>query len=255
MSKAQKILTVVLITLGAAVIVVLAFIFIEAIKIDAERAYTVVENKNDVAAPTKKPTPNPTFEPTPEPTPSFIQYNATLISGNYTAGMDFPAGVYDIEAVSGGGNVSSDNLYDGGINAIMGTEDKNDRADLYEQQYSNIRLPEGTVLRISGVVVEISSDKASSEPLKKREQVNLETIELGSGYFVSGEDFPAGVYNIMVSDGKGNVSSDNLYDGGINAIMGISDHDMYEAEYRNIELPAGVTLKVDGLKIKLIPSY
>ena len=36
-------------------------------------------------------------------------------------GIDFPAGKYDIVAVSGGGNVSSSNAFDGGINAVMGT--------------------------------------------------------------------------------------------------------------------------------------
>jgi hypothetical protein len=67
MSKAQKILTIVLITLGASVIVVLACISIEAIKIDAQRAYTVVENKNDIVAPTNQPTIKPTPTQTNEP--------------------------------------------------------------------------------------------------------------------------------------------------------------------------------------------
>ena len=52
-----------------------------------------------------------------------IVYDRELGSGYYTAGIDFPAGTYDIEAISGNGNVSSDNMYDGGLNAIMGVKE------------------------------------------------------------------------------------------------------------------------------------
>ena len=58
-------------------------------------------------------------------------------------------------AVSGGGNVSSSNAFDGGINAVMGTEDKNELMDMYEQEYSNIDLPDGTTLTISGVQIQL----------------------------------------------------------------------------------------------------
>lgn len=39
----------------------------------------------------------------------------TSQSGNYTAGEDFPAGTYDLEAIEGGGNVQGS-----GLNEIMG---------------------------------------------------------------------------------------------------------------------------------------
>lgn len=92
---------------------------------------------------------------TPDPTPSTISFEQEFSSGNYTAGIDFPAGKYDIVAVSGGGNVSSSNAFDGGINAVMGTEDKNELMDMYEQEYSNIDLPDGTTLTISGVQIQL----------------------------------------------------------------------------------------------------
>jgi len=92
---------------------------------------------------------------TPAPTPSTISFEQEFSSGNYTAGIDFPAGKYDIVAVSGGGNVSSSNAFDGGINAVMGTEDKNELMDMYEQEYKNIDLPDGTTLTISGVQIQL----------------------------------------------------------------------------------------------------
>ena len=191
----------------------------------------------------------------PEPTtdtPSQISYSTELGSGHYTVGIDFPAGTYDIVAVSGGGNVSSSNIFSGGINAIMSVDTS---SGMYEQEYSNIRLPEGTVLSISGVRIKITSDNASGEPLKKREQPIAETVELGNGNFVAGEDFPTGVYDIVAISGGGNVSSDNMFDGGINAIMGVDQSSgMYEQGYKNIELPEGTTLSVDGVRIQLVPS-
>ena len=172
--------------------------------------------------------------------------------------MDFPAGKYDIVAVSGGGNVSSSNAFSGGINAVMGTEEQNEVADMYEQEYKNIDLPEGVVLSISGVTVRLTCDDASGAPLTPRNQEITETVDLGNGNFVAGEDFPAGVYNIVAVSGGGNVSSSNLYDGGINAILGTEDQnelmDMYEQEYKNIDLPEGTTLTIDGVQVQLVPS-
>lgn len=172
-------------------------------------------------------------------------------SGNYTAGIDFPAGTYDIEAISGNGNVSSDNMYDGGLNAIMGVKED----EMYQKSYSNISLPKDTVLSVyGGVTIKIHSDSASGEALTPREQPNTEEVELGNGNFVAGTDFPAGVYDIVAVSGSGNVSSDNMFEGGLNAIMGTKKSDLYEKEYKNIDLAEGVTLKVDGVKIKLVPS-
>ena len=193
---------------------------------------------------------------TPAPTPSTISFEQEFSSGNYTAGIDFPAGKYDIVAVSGGGNVSSSNAFDGGINAVMGTEDKNELMDMYEQEYSNIDLPDGTTLSISGVTVRLTCDAASGAPLTPRNQVITETVDLGN--FVAGEDFPAGVYNIVAVSGAGNVSSDNMFNGGLNAMMGTEEEnqimDMYEQEYKNIDLPDGTTLTISGVQIQLVPS-
>lgn len=188
-----------------------------------------------------------------------VSVNFNLGSGHYTAGMDIPAGVYDITAVRGTGNVSSDNAYSGGINAIMGAPGENDQLDIYEEYYQNIDLSEGVTLSISGgVLVSLKSDQASGAPLQLRNQSITEVVRLGNGHFVAGEDFPAGVYDIQAISGGGNVSSDNAYSGGINAILGTADKNssikIYELAYQNISLPEGVTLSIDGVQIELTPS-
>lgn len=83
----------------------------------------------------------------------------TLEGGNFTAGEDFEPGVYDIKAVSGNGNVYSDNMSEGGINSTMGT----DMAwGIYEPEFKNVDLPEGTVLTISGVTVQLTPSASES---------------------------------------------------------------------------------------------
>jgi len=86
-------------------------------------------------------------------------------------------------------------------------------------------------------------------PIKTPEQPK--EYVLGNGNFVAGKDFPAGTYDISVVSGNGNVSSDNMWSGGINAIMGVGNDDMYQKEYKNIKLPKGTTLKISNVKIKL----
>ncbi len=204
----------------------------------------------------------PSMQPEQEKAPETISVSQELDSGHYTSGIDFPAGKYDIEAVSGGGNVSSSNAFSGGINAVMGTKDKNTAlgTDLYEQKYSNISLDEGVVLSVSAVKVKITCSAASGKPLTARKQSITKTVTLENGNFIAGEDFDAGVYDLSVVSGGGNVSSDNAMNGGLNVIMGTADQnkaagtDMYLQTFKNAVLDKGVTLTLDGVKIQLVPS-
>lgn len=82
-----------------------------------------------------------------------VRRTFSLSNGNYVSGRDFTPGTYDIKAISGGGNVYSDNAFDGGINAIMGAEGD---ASFYQREYKNIYLPEGTTLTISDVKVKLT---------------------------------------------------------------------------------------------------
>ena len=183
----------------------------------------------------------------------FIFYEADLSSGNYIAGVDFPKGTYDIEAISGTGNVISSNMLTGGLNAMMGIDDG---SGMFEQKYSNINLDESVVLSVSGgVVIHIESDTASNRELVPRNQDITEVQTLGNGNWVSGTNFPAGIYDIEAISGTGNVTSSNMLEGGLNAMMGVDDNSgMFEKSYKNINLPEGTTLSISGCEITLTPS-
>lgn len=73
--------------------------------------------------------------------------NNVLSSGIYTAGKDFKAGTYDIIAVSGDGNISSSNMYTGGIDGEIASN-----INGVYSEYKDIKLPAGTKLTITGDV-------------------------------------------------------------------------------------------------------
>jgi len=178
-------------------------------------------------------------------------YVSELGNGNYTAGIDFPAGTYDITAIKGKGNVSSSNMYSGGLNAMMGTG----ADDMYEKDYKNVEFPDGTILTVADVTIKIASkEEVDSSNLKKRENTATKSVTLSSGNFIAGKDFEAGIYNITAVKGSGNVSSDNMYEGGLNAVMGVKADDMYQKEFKNIVLSKDVKLTISSVTIKLEPS-
>lgn len=111
------------------------------------------------------------------------------------------------------------------------------------------------VLSLGGdVVLHIVSDNASLSTMQARViPDDAQTIDLTSGNYTSGTDFPAGTYNVVATSGTGNVSSDNLFDGGINEVMG-TDGSAYTVEsFNNVVLDEGVILTVSNVSIQLVP--
>ena len=195
------------------------------------------------------PEPEPSSEPEPDP----VKFSGKFSPGFYVAGVDFPVGTYDLTAVEGGGNVTSTN----GLNIVMGTKEKNKYTDIYEQEYKNAKMPQGTVLNVSDGTIKLTCDKADGHKLPKRTEDKSKKITLKSGEYVVGEDLPAGTYNLVAVKGGGNVSTDDYRDYFLNAIMGTKDKnkytDMYVQTYKNVQMNEGVTLKIKNVTIDLIP--
>ncbi|MCL2137675.1 MAG: hypothetical protein FWH40_09230 [Coriobacteriia bacterium] len=70
-----------------------------------------------------------------------------LSRGNYTAGTDFPAGVYTINAVSGNGSLYSSNLLPNCVNEAFGVDTS---TGFYIDQFINAELGDGVTLTITG---------------------------------------------------------------------------------------------------------
>ena len=57
---------------------------------------------------------------------------------------------------------------------------------------------------------------------------------LSSGVYVAGQDFKGGKYNIIAVSGSGNISSSNMYTGGVDGEISSDNNGAYK-EYRNIK--------------------
>lgn len=177
-------------------------------------------------------------------------YEVTLTAGHYLSGVDFPSGTYDIVAIKGSGNVSSSNMFGGGLNETM----SNKEDEMYIKEFNNAKLENEVVLSISGnLSIKINSDVADIPNLKTRTNKLTKEVELSSGNYVAGTDFPTGTYDIILVSGSGNVSSSNMYEGGLNEVMGTGD-DMYIQEFKNATFEDGTTVDLSGVTVKLVPS-
>ena len=77
---------------------------------------------------------------------------------------------------------------------------------------------------------------------------------LSSGVYVAGQDFKGGKYNIIAVSGSGNISSSNMYTGGVDGEISSDNNGTYK-ECRNINLPSGTKLTISGdVSIKLVEN-
>ncbi len=207
--------------------------------------------KENVTASTEATTAETTSEATT--TEAVLEaFELELAAGHYEAGVDFPEGTYNLTSISGSGNVSSSNMYSGGLNEIMST----DTSDGYSiDSFSNAKFSNGDILSIaSTAVIKISSEGVDKNSMSERTTSGAE-IELSSGNFVAGTDFEPGVYEITCITGSGNVSSSNMYDGGLNEVMSTDTSDGYSITvFKNAKFEEGAQLTVSGCTIKLTPS-
>ena len=197
-------------------------------------------NKNEDSG--KKEEPKKPAEPVKE------HFEIDLSAGNYIGGKDIPVGTYNIVAISGSGNVSSSNMYSGGLNEIMGVEN-----DGYSQQnFNGLKMDKDVVLSVSSsVVIHLVSEDAQTQNMTARSTVDSTPIDLQAGNYTSGANFPAGTYTVVSTGSSGNVSSSNIYNGGLNEIMGTDGFGI--TQFNNVVLPAETTLTISGTSVQLIP--
>lgn len=186
-----------------------------------------------------------------EEVPTMEPFETNLKAGYYTVGIDIPAGTYTLTAVTGKGNVNSSNMYTGGLNEIMSAQ-----PDEYSvSEFKNAKLEEGVTLNLSGTIeLKLSCESAEVSEIEARNNPLTEEVQLGSGNYVAGTDFPAGEYDVIAVDGSGNVSSSNMYDGGLNEIFSTATDGFSISEFKNAQLKEGVELTISSCTIKLVPS-
>lgn len=102
--------------------------------------------------------------------------------------------------------------------------------------------------------------EAENSVLRLGDTAGKKVYVLENGNYLSGKDFEPGTYDIEALSGQGTVHSSNAFEGGINAMLGNEPNqniegyntaDFYEKKYVNVELPEGVALTIDKVKIRL----
>jgi hypothetical protein len=123
----------------------------EAVKASVISTAANPNSENETPTPDSVVTPPPTpTKKTPTPKPQPKVYNFT--PGHYLSGRDFDPGTYDVEAISGKGNVYSSNILDGGLNDIMSSV----KDEYFNNINKNIRFQKNTELAIMGVTVKLT---------------------------------------------------------------------------------------------------
>ena len=175
-----------------------------------------------------------------------------LNAGHYTAGIDLPSGRCDVRALSGEGNLSSTNMFSGGINEMFGIDDG---SGFYTDSFTGLKMPEGTILSVGGTLsIEITYSSVEGG-YSGRYYDEQHSIEMSSGNFIAGEDFPAGVYSIEAVSGQGNLSSSNMFSEGVNEMFGVDDGSgFYLPRIEHVKLSNGTELSASsGVTVRLIP--
>lgn len=176
----------------------------------------------------------------------------TLSAGHYVAGVDIPVGKCDVVAVSGTGNLSSSNMFSGGINEMFGIDDG---TGWYTEAFNGLKLPKSTTLTVQGPLTIKITFTAIDEGYTGRQYSESAAITLSSGNYEAGTDFDAGTYSIVLVSGYGNISSSNMFDTGINEVFGAHDGILSIQEMQNVTLPKKTELSISGgLVVKLIPA-
>lgn len=141
-----------------------------------------------------------------EPASSFEDVAKTweLGEGFYTAGVDIPAGRFDVTPTGGIGYISSEN--DFANLRGPGYEDE----DGYANSYKNYKLAVGETLELQGVQIRIDYSVINSD-IKGRQYDESKAIELSPGNYIVGKDIDAGRYNVQYVSGEGGfVSSERI---------------------------------------------
>ena len=188
---------------------------------------------------------------------SNVKTDWVIQEGYFTAGIDIPAGVFDVEPLGGGGFLSAPQSSAN----LVGPEVKDEYAEGYSRSYKNFILEKGDVLEISGLKVKIKYKKVLSDYSGRSYKQNG-GYTLSSGNFVVGEDIPSGRYNVKhISGSCGTVTTNSKYavsnnPYSVNANMG---NDPDEASYfnfvSNVVLVDGEIISVSsGMKVLFIPE-
>lgn len=175
-----------------------------------------------------------------------------LKGGYYTAGVDIPAGTFDMQATAGVG-------FAGDVNLRGPEYTKKDFDDFneYYRSKSNYKLSAGQVIDVCDVQVKISYSKVTKKATGRYYNAGA-GIKLRPGKYKVGTHIPAGRYNVKYISGEGGCITTNRWEGSCVCECNM-DGDPKTGDYTdffsNVVLKNNEVFEVsDGLTVMFIPE-
>lgn len=182
-----------------------------------------------------------------------ILKTVTLQTGYYTAGVDIPAGVFDVTALAGIGFISSEN----DSANLRGPEYKKTDFDEYSRSYRNFKIGKGDILEVRDLKVKLSYSKITLIA-SGRQYDKSAAIKLTPGHYKVGTDIEPGRYCVKYISGGGGYVGSSRYTG--TCIMDANmDGDPNTGDYgnyvSNVILKKGEKIEItSGLSVLFIPE-
>lgn len=210
-------------------------------------AWTTLSRGN-TNQPASQPTVTPVATATPTADPNVPQaYTTELTSGDYSVGMDIPVGVYQMVAASGRGTIDTES------DALSEAMTMDSTGSNGVTTVEALDLVQGDILKIRGTLqLKLESEAALVNARTKRKVTESTHYTLDSGFsYQSGVEFPAGTYNLKAIRGSGVIRTAGEF--SVTENMGSTEDRTMVTEMKNIQLPQGTTLSLEGVSVELIP--
>lgn len=179
-------------------------------------------------------------------------YEMNLAAGLYKGGVHIPEGRYTISLESGNGTFS---VTDSENSIYLSLLFQEGDAEGAVTNAEDVRIYQGAVVKVDGNIVLCCKTENAQMELVQNQNPNTEGKSFDTT-FVAGQDIPAGVYDVQCDEGAGifeyYIPMDG-YDSYEGRLLG-KDASGFSPELKNIVLPNGVGVKIEGLKVTLTPS-
>lgn len=184
-------------------------------------------------------------------------YDVDLTAGVYKGGVHIPEGAYRVTFVPEAGNEENSYMelslddYDNSIyyHEYMSVDEITEIEDL--------RIYEDAFLEIEGRgTLMFHSENAQTDEMESIANPNTESYTVENSFRV-GKDVAPGVYDVICESGSGifdyTVEDSDGYQHYCGKLIGDMDSG-FAGELKNIVLPKGVTVEIEGMRVQLIPS-
>lgn len=179
-----------------------------------------------------------------------------ISAGMYVVGVDIPEGVYTLAGKEGGFFQVTDSLhsvYDSGY-----FEDEIKKVE-------DIDLFQGAIVSVDGMSdIRFRSENAQIDKMEKREENPLTESYEVTGEATAGKDFTPGTYDLIPKGEQfGTIELEYQRDPKESYPLTYfimleehptEDYPRYSSAYRNFVIPEGMTVKVSGITVELVPS-